>query len=352
MTHDPMPPVRDGDRADVGRRMTAWLIDFAVTLTVAGFIVGSAASMVFDSLRSTGEDIGLSLFWHLLISGGGDVRGTAEGVLRHQLDKIVFLLVLGLLLAAFAQFLYQFVSLAWRGRTPGKALLDLQVRQSGQCLPTRAQVLRRAVMTTASELGVFSIACSLLVTGEVMLSTMVWLLATAVFWANNLPVLLPKRRSLADLVAGTLVVRTRMLQTVGRNAVDAAAVSGQLLKDSAQSALESDRGRQVAAFGSEGLARSRKAAESLARSEAAQRALQAGQGSKDKAKRLWAERKARRSVPVQPPPYPQPYPPQTSPYNQPPNPYPPQPGPYGQPPNPYPPQQGPYGQPGTYEPPQ
>jgi uncharacterized RDD family membrane protein YckC len=330
MNPHPMPPARDGDLADVGRRMTAWLIDFALTLTMAGLIVGTAASVVFDSLRSTGQDIGLSLFWHLLVSGGRDVQGTAEGILQHQLDRIVFVLVIGLMLAALAQFLYQFVSLAWRGRTPGKAVLDLQVRRSDHRPPTRAQALRRAFVTTTSELGLFSIACALLVSGELVLSMMVWVVATLAFWANNLPGLLPSHRSLADVLAGTIVVRTRMLQAMGRNALDAAAVSGQLLRDSAQAARESERGRQVAAFGSEGLNRSRQAAESLARSEAAQRALQAGQESKDKAKRLWADRKARRSAPIPPPPgaYPPPYGQQQYPQYPPQQYPPPQPGPY------------------------
>ena len=60
-------------------------------------------------------------------------------------------------------------------------------------------------MTTVADVGVFSLACCLLLSGGFALSAVVWLAAIALFWANALPSVVASGRSLADRVAGSAV---------------------------------------------------------------------------------------------------------------------------------------------------
>ena len=99
-----------------------------------------------------------------------------------------------------ATFLYQWVCLSFAGRTIGKGLLALRVTPSA---PRRAAV--RAFITTAADVGVYAVACILLIEQQYVQSVAVWGLAVIVFFLNALPVFSPTRRSLADRLAGTAV---------------------------------------------------------------------------------------------------------------------------------------------------
>ncbi|MCZ4124205.1 RDD family protein [Streptomyces sp. H39-S7] len=100
---------------------------------------------------------------------------------------------------------YQFTALALTNRTLGKLLLGLRVSgvEPGRLGRRRAAI--RAGVTTLADVGCFAVACCVLVGGSFAFSVLCWALAVALFWANAVPVLLGRRRSLADHLAGTTV---------------------------------------------------------------------------------------------------------------------------------------------------
>jgi len=104
-----------------------------------------------------------------------------------------------LAMSVLVPLLYDFVSVAWRGATPGKAVFGLTVRRAGdvgRVAPDRA-ALRAAVPLLGSAL--------LLVAPEGELAFLLMMVAPAVYATASLN---PLRRGLHDLAAGTIVIRS------------------------------------------------------------------------------------------------------------------------------------------------
>jgi hypothetical protein len=180
------------------RRALAWLIDFALVVAVASLL----AVLTFHRISALVTDVPelATRGAFDLLTSRGDVQAVSEGMGLKLWDKSVLYVEQAFGLLVLTVFLYQWACLALAGRTLGKGIAGLRV---GPRLPGRA--VRRAAVSTAADIAVFAVACVLLVEGRFVLSVLMWLAAVALFLFNALPVLGPRRRSLADRVAGTEV---------------------------------------------------------------------------------------------------------------------------------------------------
>lgn len=264
------PPPAD-DAAPRVRRLTAWGVDtlllWGAAVLLALMTWGRLHGQLVDDLPSKA----LGAAGGLLLSGG-DVGKAATDVGTGLWDTFVSDVVQALVLLVAIQLLYQFATHAWLGRTLGKATMDLRVRTvaGDDRGPGMARAFRRALITTAGGTGLYCLAWILLLEGLFLLALATWMLAVAVFAATSLPALFGgRRRTLADLLAGTTVVRARTYERVAATARQGAALAwdgaqaaGQAARDTAREqaarlaqadhvrrALDSERADQVRGMG-------------------------------------------------------------------------------------------------------
>ncbi len=188
------------------RRGLAWLVDFSLVVAAAVglgiFTFHRISAMVTDvpGLVGTGT-------WELITSGG-DPTGAGEDFGRSVWNDAIRAVQQAFGALVLATFLYQWLALAFTGTTLGKALLGFRVvtrGEDGGGRLSRGRAARRAAVTTVADVGLFSLACCLLLSGGFAASAVVWLAAVALFWANALPSVVGPGRSLADRVAGSAV---------------------------------------------------------------------------------------------------------------------------------------------------
>ena len=180
------------------RRAMAWFIDFGLVVALASLL----AVLTFNRISALVTDVpelaargGLDL-----LTSRGDVHGASGDDGQSLWNKSVLYVEQAFGLLIVVTFLYQWACLALAGRTVGKALTGLRITPRG-----RGAAARRAAVTTAADVAVYAVACVLLIEGQWALSVLVWLVAVALFLVNALPVFGPRRRSLADRMAGTTV---------------------------------------------------------------------------------------------------------------------------------------------------
>ncbi len=218
--YDSPPLVYDG--APVGRRAMAWLLDDAVVF-VFGLLLMIITMHRISASFTTVMGLKGKSFWDVLSSSDDIVHNSLELWRSSVVDAEEALAVLVLL-----EFAYVFAGLAMKGRTLGKALLDVQVRvpvggvADGDL--TVGQAARRAGITTLTNTGLYSLSLVVLLNGSFALSFGVWVIAVAAFWVNVLPITGTYRRTLADRAAGTVVIRTNPFQEVLRQRAESAPV--------------------------------------------------------------------------------------------------------------------------------
>ncbi|QKG24091.1 RDD family protein [Actinomadura verrucosospora] len=336
--YGPAGPVSEA--APRARRLLAWSIDAAILVGVAvllaGMTWGRLQSYVADDLPRRALSAGLEL----LVSGGSVEKAAGEfgaGVW----STFVTAVEQALLLLVLAELLHQFVGLAWTGRTAGKAAMDLRVRHaSADAGPGKGRAMRRALLTTASGTGLYALAWVLLLEGLFFFAVLLWALAILAFLANSLPALAGRRRrTLADLLAGTVVMRAGAYRRAAAAARQGAVIAwdgaqaagqvvGQAARDNAarlaqhervQQAIESERAERLRELGRQSAGKLREAAAS----ERAQQVQDAGKRLGGRVRDAYRERRAGRAVeqparPALPPPPPAlPYPPVAPPQQQP-----------------------------------
>jgi hypothetical protein len=319
----PPPQYEPGEAASEAapraRRLLAWSIDSGILLVVALLL----AAMTWGRLQSyVAEDLphkAWSAGIELLLSGGS-VQKAAGELGAGVWGSFVAIVEQGLLLLVLAELLLQFAGTAWLGRTVGKAAMDLRVGHSAvPAKPGKARAARRALVTTASGSGLYALAWVLLLEGLFFFAVLLWLLAIAVFLANSLPALVGRRRrTLADLVGGTVVVRAGGYQRAAAAARQGAVVAwdgaqaagqvvGQAARDNAarlaqhdrvRQAIESDQAERLRELGRASAGKLREAAAS----ERAQQVQDAGKRLGGRVKDAYRERRAGRAVerPAQP----------------------------------------------------
>ncbi|TDD58102.1 hypothetical protein E1293_47160, partial [Actinomadura darangshiensis] len=290
-----------------GRRLAAWGLDTAV-LAGAAILLGMMTWGRLNGLLGDGLwGNALSATGGLLLSGG-DVQQAAEDFGTGLWNKIVGAIEQALVLLILIEFAHQFAGQALAGRTIGKAALDLRVDGAKSA---KSRALRRSLATTAGGTGLYCIACIFLLNGLFFLSLVTWLAAVAVFLANSAPALIgARRRTLADLVAGTALVRAegyrRAAEAARQGAViawdgtqAAGQVAGQAVRDNAarlaqaesmQRALQSERARQVQDMGRRSAAR----VQGAMQGERAQQAGEMGKRLGGRLKNAYQDRRAAR----------------------------------------------------------
>ncbi|MEU5508664.1 RDD family protein [Streptomyces fungicidicus] len=180
------------------RRATAWFIDFALVLALASAL----AVLTFNRISALVTDVPelATRGGFDLLTSRGDVLGASGDFGTSLWNKSVLYVEQAFVLLVVVTFLYQWACLTLLGRTIGKGLAGLRITPRGP-----GAAARRAAVTTAADVAVYAVACVLLVEGEFALSVLVWAAAVALFLVNALPVLGPRRRSLADRLSGTAV---------------------------------------------------------------------------------------------------------------------------------------------------
>ncbi|MEV3927393.1 RDD family protein [Actinomadura coerulea] len=357
---EPVPSAPPPAAAPRGRRLAAWSIDTAL-LAGAAVLLGMMTWGRLNGLLGDGLwGDALSAAGGLLLSGG-DVQQAAENFGMGIWNTAVSAVEQALLLLILIEFLHQFAGQAFAGRTVGKAVLDLRVENARSA---KSKALRRSLVTTAGGTGLYCTAWILLLHGLFLLSLVTWLAAVAVFLANSAPTLVgARRRALADLLAGTSLVRAdgyrRAAEAARTGAVmawdgthAAGQIAGQAVRDNAariaqaesmQRALQSERARQMQEMGRRSAARMQDAMQS----ERAQQVGDAGKRVGGRLRNAYQDRRAARRQPLPPPPEQPALPPPAPHYD----PY-AQPGQNARPGQYIPPgQYGQTGQPGRYEPP-
>jgi RDD family protein len=332
------------------RRAMAWAVDFLiVAIPATALIIAAVTSLVHalpEYLGGVAADIGWSRLASVILHRDGEAGGLGAAA-TAEWTSFVQPLVWSLLAVPVIQFVYHGFALAWRGRTLGAIITGVRVGAATD--PTgllRARALRRAFLTALIESGFLCLALTVVVIGQLSIGALLVAAAVAAFWLNWLTLLAPRRRTLVDRLAGTTVIRSARLTPAlatpaaptsmavepppaltdepspaalpwttslpaaqlpaaaepagtwptavgpsalgraGQAAADAAAVAGQLARD-----------------GAESIARSQQVQQAL-NSATAQRAQELGSRATDSARRLggraqemWAERRRRRTPP-------------------------------------------------------
>ncbi|MFC1404019.1 RDD family protein [Streptacidiphilus jeojiense] len=247
------------------RRGLAWLVDFCLAVGLAALLASLTfhrISVLVTDVPSLAGAVGTGS-WQVLSSHGHTLTAaTGSGLeLWHDVERDVQEAFLAL---ALGFFLYQFLMTALAGRTLGMALLGLRVsRRDGERL-RRGQSARRAAVATTADLGLYSIACCLLVSGDFTFSLVCWGVAVVAFWCNALPVLTPSGRSLADRFSGAVVGSSLRLPAAAVQHVQAV---------------------QAAAVGTRAAVAN--APQAVAEAEATRRALELKRATADGGRRAW-----------------------------------------------------------------
>ncbi|SNT14831.1 RDD family protein [Actinomadura meyerae] len=315
----PGPPEEPASAAAPrGRRLAAWAIDTAL-LVGAAVLLGMMTWGRLNGLLGEGlwGDV-LSATGGLLLSGG-DVQKAAEDFGVSLWRDVVGAVEQALLLLVLIEFLHQFAGQALAGRTIGKGILDLRVDGAKTA---KSRALGRSLVTTAGGTGLYCTAWILLLHGLFFFALVTWLAAVAVFLANSAPALVgARRRTLADLLAGTALVRAdayrRAAEAARAGAVAAwdgtqaaGQAAGQAVRDNAarlaqaeqvRRAVESERARQLQDLGRQSADRVRGAVTG----ERARQAQDAGRRIGGRLKSAYRDRRAGRDTPETLPPAPQ-----------------------------------------------
>jgi uncharacterized RDD family membrane protein YckC len=347
----PMPPTPP---AGWGLRASAWLIDFVPVLVVAALLAWWTWTRITTLIKDV-PGLAKRGAWEVVGSGGDVQTASAEFGSSLWGSASGYVMQAFALLVLFV-FMYHFAALAWTGRTPGKVVCGLRVEAEDGRRLGKPQALGLAGARAVTDMGVYAIACWVLLQGMIGFSVFMWLIAVAVFWADALPVLLA-RRALHDRALHTRVVRAHLIRTAaqhaalggrvaanyaaqgGRAAAQHAAEGGRAAFQGAQRIAEHERvrnqqerarnlGRGAANAGRGAVEAGRRGAV-----EAGRGAAQAGRGAAgkgrealEKARQAYNERRRPSEAPPPPPAIGPPQPPSV-PFQQP---Y-PEPGPQAQP---------------------
>ncbi|MBO0885659.1 MAG: RDD family protein [Mycobacterium sp.] len=193
------------------------MIDFAIIVVVALLLGYVTFHRISGLVTSDLPQYGVGR----LLSSHGDVPRMAADVARRAWHEIISYVRQAFVALVLIQFLYQFLCLASRGRTAGKALLGVQVRPfPGSSIGGTdigwSEAARRAAVTTVAETGLYGFACVVLVAGHIAVAVLCWLVAVAGFTANVLPMLLDSgRRTLGDRMSGTYLADAAAVQWGG-----------------------------------------------------------------------------------------------------------------------------------------
>jgi uncharacterized RDD family membrane protein YckC len=265
----PSPPAADGDPAPRGQRIASWAIDAGIILVIA-VILGVSAVENLQSSVATRVAVGVPETVYGLLFSGADVEQAAEDVGGTVWRAIVSTVQRTILLIILIEAAYHFAMVAWKGRTVGRLVTDLQVRRVKRVhAPKEAPASRwkairavtgpgvlpslaRALATVAAGSGLYGAAWIILIHGGFGLAFLTWLAAVGLLVANIIAAMVGGRRTVGDVIAGTVVVRTLNYAKAAaaaeraRAAVQASGqVAAQVGRESAERVAQSQTVRQL-----------------------------------------------------------------------------------------------------------
>ncbi|RMI39037.1 RDD family protein [Streptomyces triticirhizae] len=240
-------PGVDAARAPGWRRVSAWLVDYALVITVA-VLLGILTFNRISAMLGDVEGLAGTGVWKVVTSDG-DLAEAGQALGESLWRRSIRAVRQGFGLLVLCVFLYQFLALAFAGTTLGKALLGLRVSPvagaAGEVRrPTRRAAAVRAAVTTVADVGLLSLACCLLLSGVFLAAGVVLVLTVVAYLANAIPALVGARRSLADRFAGTRV-HGGLIGTTAALTARYTAQGGRAAWQAAQRVAESERTRAV-----------------------------------------------------------------------------------------------------------
>jgi uncharacterized RDD family membrane protein YckC len=307
------PPAADGDPAPRGKRIGAWAIDGGIILVIAA-ILGASAIENLQSSVATRVAVSVPETIYGLLFSGADVQQAASDVGGTVWRTIVSAVQRTILLIILIEAAYHFVMVAWKGRTVGRLVTDLQVRRRHRERHLNAArrsrweafkavtgpgvfpALARALATAAAASGLYGLAWIILIHGSFGLAFLTWLAAVGLLVANIVTAMFGKRRrSVSDVLAGTVVVRTRnyaKAAEAAERAREAAQASSQVAvqvgRESAERIAQSQTVQQLKDTG----ARWR---DQVKASDSGRRIGKAGQGLATRVKSVYDEKRNARN---------------------------------------------------------
>jgi uncharacterized RDD family membrane protein YckC len=194
--------------ARVSRRAMAWAIDFLIVLVPSVALLIAALTSLVHALPGYVGGVASTGLVNVIMHHGEGVGGLGAAA-SEEWTSFVQPLVWSLLAVPVIQFGYHGLSLAWRGRTLGA--ITMGVRVGAATDPTgllRARALRRAFLTTLIESGFLCLALAVVTIGQLSIGGLLVTAAVLAFWLNLVMLLGPRRRTMVDRFAGTVVVRS------------------------------------------------------------------------------------------------------------------------------------------------
>jgi hypothetical protein len=222
------PPAADGDPAPNWPRIGSWAIDAGIVLVIA-VILGASTLESLQSSVATRVAVNVPQELYGLLFSGANVEQAAADLGGTVWRTIVSKVQRTILIVILIEAAYHFVMVAWKGRTVGRLVTDLQVRRldRSKWKPPENAVpvsrwkaiksvtgpgvfpsLTRALITAATGSGLYGLSWIILIHGNFGLAFLTWLAAVGLLVANILFALIGKRSSVSDRVSRTVVVRT------------------------------------------------------------------------------------------------------------------------------------------------
>lgn len=205
------------------RRPLSWTVDAGLPVVCAVLAGSAALGVIVGKFENPWWVASLGL---KMLRSGGDYDDVAADVVWSFLGGPVRAVVVALLLLPAFDFLHQLIGLRLNGRTLGKSLFGIQVCPATARRPagtgetvrrTSAIDLRRAAVrttiTTLTRTGLPVLSLIALLNSQ-RLSTAILAVGWVVALGTHLVAALHGRRTPADLVAGTMVVRSQQLHRV------------------------------------------------------------------------------------------------------------------------------------------
>ncbi|WP_168801522.1 RDD family protein [Glycomyces buryatensis] len=217
----------------IGRRIGGRAIDFGVWTAVFVLLATLTYNTIAESLTTiSGGEIVRVLF--SLLTTGGDVGEAAESFGLSAWRMIVSKIQLSIFVLIAFHLAYELAAGLWKGRTVGRMILDM--RLEGRRRPGvgvwRSAV--RALITVVCTGGLYGLAWVALLHGSFAGGFALWVLSVAALVAYLVTALVGReRRSLADLVAGTRVVRAGVYAKAGQTIANAAQASASAARQAA-----------------------------------------------------------------------------------------------------------------------
>jgi len=205
--------------ASIPRRVLGWSIDYTIVmvpgLTLVTLALVGMVHALPGHIGAVGADVGWSGLVRLIVHHGGGAHVVKDAA-ADEWTAFARPLIAALLAVPLLQFAYHATLLCWPGRTIGKIVSGTRVDDKRMDMSSRRRrlALRRALTTTTIETGLIGVALAATTLGHLYTAVTIWAVALVGFWINAFTLLGPRRRTIVDRLAGTVVIRSSAIAQV------------------------------------------------------------------------------------------------------------------------------------------